>query len=182
MTTAVLTNRRSIFVSRSRFSLAALGLAVASLSAAPLFAADGASVADKAFVGKVSQGGAYEVEASKVALQKATAPDVKDLAATEVHDHEGVNANLKQIAEATGVEIAPQLNAEFQQRLAKLNAVSGAGFDQAYLADMKQIHDKDEKLFAQEAVAGSASYKTFAHETDQIVKRHIGALGVSTSR
>ena len=173
---------RSVFLFRSRFSQAALGFAVLSFSMAPLYAAEGASAVDKAFVGKVSQGGAYEVEASKVALQKASAPDVKDLATAEVHDHEGVNANLKQIASATGVEIAPQLNAEFQQRLAKLNAVQGAGFDQAYLADMKQIHDKDEKLFAQEAVAGSASYKTFAHQTDQIVKRHIGALGVSTSR
>ena len=141
-----------------------------------LQAADPASSADKTFVGKVSQGGQYEVDASKLAVERASAPDVKDQATTEIHDHALVNANLKKIATATGVTISPQRNAEFQQRYDKLKATSAADFDKAYLADMKDIHDKDEKLFAQEATEGSSNYKTFAHQTDQIVKRHIGAL------
>ena len=42
---------------------------------------------------------------------------------------------------------------------------------------MKQIHDKDEKLFAQEAKeGGGGGFKDFAQQTDVIVKRHIGAL------
>ncbi len=131
---------------------------------------------DAVFVGKVSQGGAYEVEASKLAMQHASAADVKDLATAEVHDHELVNANLKKLADAASIPVAPDLNATFEQRLAKLKAVSDADFDKAYIADMKSIHDKDEKLFAKEAMDGSASFKPFAHETDLIVKRHIGAL------
>jgi putative membrane protein len=140
-----------------------------------MFAATATSV-DKEFVGKVSQGGAYEVAASKVAVERATAPDVKDLALAEVHDHEGVGTRLKSIAAATGVSVAPQLNAEFSDRLAKLKAVPAADFDAAYIADMESIHDNDEKLFAAEAEQGSEAYKTFAHNTDLIVKRHIGAL------
>ena len=135
-----------------------------------------ASDADRTFVGKVSQGGAYEVEASRYAEAKAVAPDVKDLAIMEVHDHMLVGNNLKKIASATGVSVAPALNAEFKERLTKLKAVSAADFDAAYVADMQAIHDKDEKLFAQEAEDGSEAYKTFAHQTDVIVKRHIGAL------
>ncbi len=135
-----------------------------------------ASEADKVFVGKVSQGGAYEVEASRYAETKAVAPDVKDLAITEVHDHTLVGGNLKRIAAATGIPAAPVLNAEFKERLAKLKSVRVADFDAAYIADMQSIHDKDEKLFAQEANDGSDSFKTFAHQTDMIVKRHIGAL------
>jgi putative membrane protein len=107
---------------------------------------------------------------------RATAPDVKDLAIWETHDHEGVGARLHAVAASTGVSIAPNLNAEFQARLAKLKAVSAADFDAAYIADMEQIHDNDEKLFAAEAQQGSDAYKTFAHQTDLIVKRHIGAL------
>ncbi|NYF78622.1 DUF4142 domain-containing protein [Granulicella arctica] len=141
-----------------------------------LHAAGPASDADKAFVGKVSQGGMYEVEASRVAATRATAPNVKDQALAEVHDHSLVNATLKKIATATGVPVSATLNPEFQQRLAKLKSASPADFDQAYITDMQQIHDKDEKLFAQEATEGSDSYKTFAHQTDLIVKRHIGAL------
>jgi putative membrane protein len=151
-------------------------LSAAALTVAPfLLAATPASSTDITFVGKVSQGGAYEVEASKVAIERATTPDVKDLAMAEVHDHEGVNARLHQIAAATGVPIAPHLNAEFQQRLAKLRAVPAADFEAAYIADMEQIHDNDEKLFAQEAKDGSPAYRTFAHQTDLIVKRHNGA-------
>ena len=55
-------------------------------------------------------------------------------------------------------------------------AYPAADFDAAYIEDMKQIHDKDEKLFAQEAKDGSGDFKPFAAETDKIVKRHIGAL------
>jgi putative membrane protein len=144
----------------------------------PARAQDMASDADKAFVGKVSQGGRYEVEASKLALSKAVAQDVKDLAATEVHDHELVNRELKAISASKGVDIAATLIVEFQQKLDHLRSLSGAEFEAAYLDEMKAIHDKDEKLFAQEALDGGASgYKAFAAKTDRIVKRHIGALG-----
>ena len=155
-------------------------VAILTLAAAPLLhAVPPASAADKVFVGKVSQGGMYEVEASKVAGQKATAQDVKDLAATEIHDHELVNSKLKKTAAAAGLPVAAELNATFQQRLAKLKGVSGAAFDDAYLSDMKQIHDGDEKLFAKESTEGSGDFKPFAAETDRIVKRHIGALNAN---
>ena len=147
-----------------------LSFAVPSLHAAT------ASDTDKAFVAKVSQGGAYEVAASKVAEMRASAQDVKDQANTEVHDHSLVGAKLKQISAAAGVPIAPELNAEFSARLARLKSASAKDFDAAYIEDMKQIHDKDEKLFAQEAIDGSGAFKAFAAETDPIVKRHIGSL------
>ena len=154
-------------------------IAVLALVAAPsVFAASPASAADKAFVAKVSQGGLYEVEASKVAEMKAHAQNVKDVANTEVHDHSLVNARLKQVATPAGVTFSGQLNPEFTQRLDKLKAVPAAGFDSAYLSDMAQIHDKDQKLFAQEAIDGSGEFKPFAAETDIIVKRHIGMLSV----
>ena len=78
-----------------------------------ILAADKASDADKAFVEKVSQGGMYEVEASKLAEDHATAADVKDQAVTEVHDHTVVNNHLKKIAEAAGLTVATELNASF---------------------------------------------------------------------
>ncbi len=131
---------------------------------------------DTVFVDDVSQGGRYEVVASTLAERRALAPDVRDLATAEVHDHEIVNAKLKKIAEGVGIPIAPQLNPAFQERLATLRAATTAGFDQAYIDDMKQIHDKDEKLFAKEAVDGTGAFKPFAKQTDLIVKRHIGAL------
>jgi len=135
-----------------------------------------ASDTDKAFVAKVSQGGRYEVEASKLAVQKASTQNVKDAANSEVHDHELVNKKLKTISAAAHVSIAPALNPDFTQKLDHLKTLSGEEFDKGYMEEMAAIHDKDEKLFAQEAVDGSDDYKSFAAETDPIVKRHIGAI------
>jgi putative membrane protein len=139
-------------------------------------AAGGASAADRAFVGKVSQGGAYEVEAGKVAALRGQTPVVKDFGAMEAHDHEGVGAGLKRIAAMTGVPITPGLNAEFAARLAKLKAVPADQFDAYYVDDMKQIHNKDEGLFVQESQEGSAAYKDWAHGTAVLVKAHLGWL------
>jgi putative membrane protein len=141
-----------------------------------LLAATPASQADQAFVAKVSQGGLYEVEAGEVAAMRGTVPAVKDFGMLESQDHKAVNSELKHIAGITGVLIAPGLNAEFSQRLAKLKAIPEAQFDSYYVADMKQIHNNDEGLFAKEAEEGSAPYKHFAHRTAVLVEAHLGWL------
>jgi putative membrane protein len=141
-----------------------------------LCAAEAASQADRAFVAKVSQGGLYEVEAGKVAAVRGTVPVIKNFGVLESHDHEGVNSALKHIAGMTGVSITPGLNAEFSQRLAKLKAVPAAQFDSYYVSDMKQIHNKDEGLFAQEAKEGSTPYQQFAQQTAVLVNAHLGWL------
>ncbi len=152
---------------------APVAAALTLLCALPLVAA---SDADRAFVAKVSQGGQYEVEAGQYAETHGQAQDIRDLGVMEAHDHTLVNRRLKQIANSQGITFPGTLNPEFQQRLDKLKAVPKDQFDAAFLADMKQIHDNDQKLFAQEANDGTAPFKPFAHETDIIVKRHIGAL------
>ncbi len=57
-----------------------------------------------------------------------------------------------------------------------MKAVPAAQFDAYYMDDMKQIHNKDEGLFVQEAQDGSAPYKDFAHQTAVLVKAHLGWL------
>ncbi len=157
--------------------LALTATAALALSATALHAAGSASQADLAFVAKVSQGGLYEVEAGKVAAQRGTVPVIRDFGVLESHDHEGVGNELHRIAGATGAPIQPGLNAEFSQRLAKLKSVTADQFDALYIADMKQIHTKDEGLFKQEATDGSAPYKQFAHQTAVLVNAHLGWLG-----
>ncbi|WP_458070182.1 DUF4142 domain-containing protein [Rhodanobacter sp. BL-MT-08] len=171
-------------VSRKNISLlAAVTFAVGVTTSAMAFAdTPTLSKGDQAFVAKVSQGGMFEVAASKVAEGKASAQDVKDQAHTEVHDHELVGSKLKSIASSNGDDFSTDLNADFTARVAKLNALSGKAFDDAYIAEMKTIHALDGAAFAQEAKTGqNADLKAFAAETVLIVKRHIGALhGVSS--
>jgi putative membrane protein len=177
------TKGKAMNASRKTFSLL-LGMTFAIGSVASLAADTPAlSKGDQAFVAKVSQGGMFEVAASKVAEDKASAQDVKDQANTEVHDHELVGSKLKSIASANGDDFSTDLNADFTARVAKLNALSGKAFDNAYIAEMKTIHALDGAAFAKEAKTGqNADLKAFAAETVLIVKRHIGALnGVAKS-
>ena len=157
---------------RARCLVALAGLAYGTAGVA----AEPASAADRAFVAKVSQGGAYEVEAGRVAAGRGQTAFVRNFGVLESHDHEGVNAELKRISGTTGVTIAPGLNAEFTARLNKLRAVPAAQFDAFYLEDMKAIHHKDEGLFVQESGEGTAGYKAFAHGTAVLVKAHLGWL------
>ena len=146
-------------------------------------AADSFSDADKAFVGKVSQGGMYEVQLGKLAETKGVAQDIKDSGNTEAHDHMLVGDKLKSIMEANGMEFPTSLNAEFQGRLDKMSALPAEQFDAAYVADMKKIHNADGAAFAKESTGGSnADLKTFAAETYRIVQRHLGELGARVQK
>ena len=137
----------------------------------------GASAADHAFIMKVSQGGMYEVEASKVANGKAREQNVIDVSLYEVHDHSLVSAQLTSIASSLGISFPTTLNPMFQARLDRLKSLSGRAFDDAYIEEMEAIHAVDVQAFANEAKYGrNSALRAFAAETVIIVRRHIGAL------
>jgi putative membrane protein len=177
----MIANHRSAFsMTRSRFYFCAFNSMLLVAAASTSYADNTFSAADKAFVAKVSQGGMFEVELAKVAETKATTQDLQDQANTEEHDHTLVGNKLKSIMEANGMEFPTALNAEFQARLDKLSALSGAAFDAAYLHAMEQIHHIDGAAFQQESIGGSnPDLKAFAAETHRIVLRHLGELGAA---
>jgi len=154
------------------FALVAAGL----LAAGSAYAAT-ATPADKAFVAKVSQGGMFEVDAGKLAETKGGTQDVRDFATMEVHDHMLVGARLKAVSSSEGVTFSSTPNAQFAGKMATLEGLSGAAFDQAYMSDMAALHDADGAAFLKESEdGGSAAYRAFGAETHRIVQRHIGAI------
>ena len=151
--------RNTIFLASGLAVLAFSGLTSA-YAAAPM------SDADKAFVGKVSQGGMYEVELGTVAEKQGATQAIRDQGNTEAHDHMLVGDKLKGIVTGAGMEFPTKLNGEFQARLDKLMALKGEAFDKAYVADMIKIHDGDGAAFAKEAKGGTnPDLKAFAAET-----------------
>ena len=140
-------------------------------------AADTASAADRTFVGKVSQGGLFEVKLGEPAEDRGEAQDIKDQGSTEAHDHKLVNVKLKSIASAADIDIADGLNPVFQHQLDDLKGLSGTAFDSAYLKAMKVIHAEDGAAFAAEAKGGTdPKLRDFAAETHRIVESHVGEL------
>ena len=147
-----------------------IGATTAAHAAAPI-------PADRMFVGKVSQGGMFEVAAGRLAATKGSAQDIRDFAVMEVHDHMLVGDKLKAISTSEGIAIAPTLNAEFAAKMTKLSSLSGAAFDAAYMSEMATLHDADGAAFAKEGTGGgSPAFRAFGMETHKIVQRHIGAI------
>ena len=128
--------------------------------------------ADVAFVKKAAAGGTTEVELAKLAQQKAEHADVKAFAAKLESDHTAANRDLKELASSKHITLAegPSHGALH----AKLEKLSGAAFDKAYVAAMVDDHVKDVKAFEKVANgSGDSDIKAFAAKTLPTLKDHL---------
>jgi putative membrane protein len=158
---------------------AAGGVAAQAASQAPAkgaLAGASASVAaaDKTFVQKAAVGGMAEVELGKLAQQKASNDAVKQFAARMVDDHSKANDELKQIASAKGIEVPTDLDAKSRSELARLQKLSGAQFDRAYMDGMVADHKQDVAEFKKQSSSGRDSdLKAFAGKTLPTLADHL---------
>ena len=159
---------------------AAVGAAMAALAfgAAPAFAAGKpATAAERTFMMKAAGAGLYEVEVSKLAADKAESVDVKKYATMLVDDHTRANAELMALADARGVKLPTQPPADKRQIITRLNTMSGAAFDQAYV---KQVglanHRADITLFEKGSKdARDAEVKSWAGDKLPTLREHLAA-------
>src|SRR3954470_12892587 len=87
-----------------------------------------------------------DIDAGKLAAQKASSKEVKDFAQTMVRDHTAVNAKATALAKKLGVtpeesDTSKSLKANGDQMLAKLKGLSGAEFDKAYVDNEVAYHE-----------------------------------------
>ena len=135
-------------------------------------AAAAVPAADVAFVKKAAAGGTTEVELAKLAQQKAEHADVKAFAAKLESDHTAANRDLKELASSKHITLAeaPSHGALH----AKLEKLSGAAFDKAYVAAMVDDHVKDVKAFEKVANgSGDSDIKAFAAKTLPTLQEHL---------
>ena len=157
------------FLTRSVLALAGASLAGAAL-------AQGAAVpaADRAFAEKAAAGGAAEVEGGKVAEQRAANDKVKQFGARMVQDHGKANDELKQIASGKGLQLPSAPDAHDQQEMARMQKLSGAEFDRAYMDHMVKDHKKDIAEFKKQASSGKEpEIKAFAAKTLPTLQEHL---------
>src|SRR5688572_19809069 len=100
-------------------------------------------ITDQQFVKHAAAGGVFEVEAAKMAVEKATNPDVKEFAQKLQTDHEKAAGKLSSLASAKGATPSTSLDADHQKKLDQLKKRSGTKFDRAYLQQMLKDHPKD---------------------------------------
>lgn len=131
-------------------------------------------VPDSVFVRGAATSGANEIQAGRVAQQKATDPAVRAYAAQMVEDHTTANTQLKAILSTKGVSVAEAPDAEHVAALAKLSAMSGAAFDRAYMQQMVVDHQMTVALFDAETRNGTdRDIRSFAGTTLPILQHHL---------
>lgn len=106
------------------------------------------SRSERKFIEKAAVGGMFEVEAARLAEQKASDPQVKQLAAKMMEQHQQANNELKQIADARGVTLPTQLPSKEQRKIDDLAKQSGQKFDEEFLKTAgRKDHQQDIKDF-----------------------------------
>ncbi|HEY0558435.1 MAG TPA: DUF4142 domain-containing protein [Thermoanaerobaculia bacterium] len=138
-----------------------------------LFAAK-MSASDTKFMKEAAMGGKEEVELGKLAAQKASDADVKNFGQKMVDDHSKANDQLQQLATQKGVSLPADLSASQKNDVAKLDKLSGAAFDKAYVSMMVKDHKKDVAEFKKESTSAKDSdLKSWAGTTLPTLQDHL---------
>ncbi len=137
--------------------------------------ADSVASGDKQFMLKAAGGGIAEVELGKLALEKASSPEVKHHAQHMIDDHTKANDELKGIASTKGIALPAAPDPKHQALIDKLKGLSGNDFDKTYIREAGvNAHKEMQTLFKDESKSGQdAEVKAFAQKTLKVVEEHL---------
>jgi putative membrane protein len=132
------------------------------------------SMIDKMFVRKAMEGSLAEVQLGQLTLQKSNNDQVKQFAQRMIDDHTKLNDQMKPVAQQLGVSAPNQPSKKDRQTMAKLQALSGSAYDQAYIRDMVKDHKQDLSEFQGEASSGQdQTVKDAANQGSQVISQHL---------
>lgn len=165
-------------------SVIALGLAAcggpepAASNAVPTeTAADATPAVDQAtvdFVQKASLANMFEIEASKLALERSQVKEVKDFAQMLVDAHTASLAELTSLSSSAMVTAPTVLDNHFNDQLTKLRDAKVEDFDDVYIDQQTEVHENSRdnlKSYSENGV--DAGLRAFAAKTVPAVETHL---------
>jgi predicted outer membrane protein len=116
-----------------------------------------------------------EVEGGKLAQSKGQSAEVKAFGQQMIDDHTANLNEVKTLAQARNVTLPAEPDAKHKAMAAKLEKMSGADFDKAYMKqagvqDHKTVHSK---LMAASKKAKDAEVKALVEKTEPVVAQHL---------
>ena len=130
--------------------------------------------ADYKFAVAAARGGVLEVNLGKLAQEKAGNDAVKHFGQQMVEQHGKAGADLERITEKKGATVSTGPTAAQQREIDRLNKLSGADFDKAYIAFMVKDHKADLKEFQNAALkVNDNDLKAFAAATVPMIEDHL---------
>ena len=147
---------------------------IATAAGAASAADTGLSAGDRDFINKAAQGNLMEVQAGKLAAQRALDPAIKSFADKMVSDHSAANDTLKSLADSKQMPLADSVSPEEHDSLGKLEGLNGTEFDKAYSQMMVKDHTTDVSEFEKALKkAKDPDVKAYAEQTLPTLRHHL---------
>jgi putative membrane protein len=156
-----------------RYPMMALGIIGASLAANFAFADN---LTRERFVTKASIANQFEIQSSRLALDKAQNQEVKSYAQQMVDDHTKTGEKLNEILSSSGAGLKPaeELDSKHQKLMDKLETASDKDFDREYIRIQTDAHKEAVNLFSTYSISGKDSVlKSFAANTLPTLEQHL---------
>jgi len=158
----------------SRLSALCAAAVIGTSTAAGAAMSGSATGQDTNFAVKAAQGGMAEVKLAAVAMQHSKNATVLAFARKMNADHTAANAKLATIVKSEGMMPPSDVGPMNKAVMAKLEGLSGAAFDSAYLKSQVTGHQQMLALMQKEASAGSdAKLVAFAKMNVPVVQQHL---------
>ena len=126
------------------------------------------------FLKKVTNSGMAEVQAAKLAQQKATIDAVRNFAAMLERDHTAVNQQVKTLADQRNVALPTTISDDNQKMYNDMDKMTGKAFDKDYISMMIKAHGDGISLFEDtRSNASDIDVKNFADKTLPTLKIHL---------
>lgn len=128
-----------------------------------------------AYVPRAQIADRFEIEAGRIAIQRAQRKDVKDFAQSMVDEHTKAALVFSDAVKASKVKPSDvSLDTDHLNLLEQLRTASTSAFDQTYVAMQVAAHEKALKLHQGYAASGDrAALKVAAQTAAPMVERHL---------
>jgi putative membrane protein len=133
-----------------------IGLLAGLLVPAAAFAQPPSS-AEQAYVRQAMGINQTELALGRLALERGSSEDVKQMATKMVERHSALQSQLGDIARKSGIDPSPETTAAEQATQNRLEKLSGADFDAAFRQAVEDIHQQEMTLHKGELANGSDS-------------------------
>mgnify|MGYP002403999793 CR=1 FL=1 len=134
------------------------------------------AVGTEEFVRMAGSSNRFEIESSRLALERDVSDGVEEFATQMVADHTKAGEEMKAALEEAGMTVPsgePEYTDKHAQMLDTLEAAEGDAFERHYVTMQAQAHDEAVMLFSSYARSGDQpALKAFAEETLPTLKEH----------
>jgi putative membrane protein len=134
------------------------------------------------FVAMAGASDLYEIESSRLALQKARSKGVRDFARMMIDHHQMTTQKVTTAARSAGLNPPPPALIPMQaQMLDQLRSAAAGDFDRTYLGQQRTAHEKALALHRNYAANGDTpALRSVANEAVPIVSGHLDRVRTLT--